>query len=225
MSICQDGLWHGLGRQLAAPSGWGGRLVGRLMVPLNRAPNRLAIDALAPLAGESFLEVGFGPGDGLAELDRRAPHGLLAGIDRSPAMLDLARRRIGRTGGSPAPDLRVGSVEHLPWPDAAFDGVLAVNVAYFFDETGRAVGEIFRVLKPGGRLVIYVTDRTTMQRWPFAGPATHRTFDDADLRTMLISGGFRPGDISLTALRLPLGIAGWIAVARRTSGDDATTSA
>jgi SAM-dependent methyltransferase len=48
--------------------------------------------------------------------------------------------------------------------------VLLVNVVYFFDSDGRDISEVYRVLRSGGRLVIYVTSRDTMQKWPFAGP-------------------------------------------------------
>ena len=225
MNDWSAGLWHRLGRQLAAPSGRGGRLVGHLMVPLNRDPNRRAIDALAPVAGESYLEVGFGPGAGLAEIGRRAPQCRLSGIDRSPAMLDLAWRRCRQATAGRPPDLRIGSAESLSWPDASFDGVLAVNVAYFFDGAGRAVEEIRRVLKPGGRLVVYVTDRATMRHWPFAGQSTHRTFDEGELRAMLVNGGFHPEDQALTVVRLPFGFVGWIAVAKRPAVAAAALSA
>ncbi len=212
--MSSESFWHRLGRQLATPEGRGGRLIGRLMVWLNRAPNRHAIDELAPRPGESILEVGFGPGDGLREILRCAPGCRLAGIDRSAPMLAMATRRNRRALADGRLDLRIGSTERLPWPDASFDAILAVNVAYFFDETGLAMRELARVLKPGGRLVVYVTDRETMRRWPFAGPQTHRTFDRPALEAMLAQGLFIREGIAISELRLPLGMRGWVAVAR-----------
>ncbi len=211
--MMSESFWHRIGRQLATPEGRGGRLVGRLMVWLNRTPNQRAIDELAPRPGESILEVGFGPGDGLREILRCAPGCRLAGIDKSPQMLAMAGKRSRRALAEGHLDLRVGSTERLPWPDASFDAVLAVNVAYFFDEAGLTMRELTRVLNPGGRLVIYVTDRETMRRWPFAGPQTHRTFDRPALEAMLAQGAFQPEGIGISELRLPLGMRGWIAVA------------
>jgi len=184
------------------------------MVSLNRVPNRLAVAALSPQAGEDILEVGFGPGDGLAAVLRAAPGCRLSGIDHSGAMASLARRRNRRIFRGNQPDLRTGSVVELPWADSSFDKILAVNVAYFFDPEGRAVGELRRVLKPGGRLVLYVTDRATMLRWRFAGEETHRTYDEQDLRTMLMQAGFPADGLTLTEVMLPFGMRGWIAVAR-----------
>jgi len=71
------------------------------------------------------------------------------------------------------------------------------------------------VLKPGGRLVLYVTDRATMLRWRFAGEETHRTYDEQDLRATLMQAGFPADGLMLTAVNLPFGMRGWIAVARR----------
>lgn len=211
--MSSDSFWHRIGRQLATPEGRGGRLIGRLMVWLNRTPNHRAIDELAPRPQESILEVGFGPGDGLREILRCAPGCQLAGIDKSAQMRTMAGKRNRRALAEGMLDLRVGSTESLPWPDATFDAILAVNIAYFFDEAGITMREFARVLKPGGRLVLYVTDRETMRRWPFAGPQTHRTFDRPALEVMLAQGAFPTEGIAINALHLPMGMRGWIAVA------------
>ncbi len=214
-TVRRNGLWERLGQQLAEPRGAAGRLIGRLMVSLNRIPNRLAVAALSPQAGQEILEVGFGPGDGLAAVLRAAPGCRLSGIDHSSAMASLAHRRNRRIFRGNQPDLRTGSVADLPWANGTFEKILAVNVAYFFDPDGRAVGELRRVLKPGGCLVLYVTDRATMLRWRFAGEETHRTYDERDLRMMLTDGGFPADGLTLTAVNLPFSMRGWIAVARQ----------
>lgn len=222
-------LWSRIDRQLAYPRGVAGWLLGHIMVPLNRSPNRKAVAALAPRAGEAILEVGFGPGQALGDILAVAPGCRLHGIDRSTEMVDLARWRNRRAGG--ALDLRVGDLSDLPWPDASFDKVLAVNVAYFFDEEGLAARELHRVLRPGGRLVLYVTDRDTMSRWRLAGPETHRLYGRTDIETMLVGAGFEPRNIKLTAVSLPLGMQGWMATAERSaptlvrSADPAATRA
>ncbi|WP_024278149.1 class I SAM-dependent methyltransferase [Xanthobacter sp. 126] len=207
-------LWHWLGHQLAHPEGGGGVLVGRAMSLANREPYRLAIEALRPAQQDRVLEIGFGPGAGIAALAACVPGGHVAGIEGSPAMLRLAAsRNRGAVAGGQV-ELREGDFRALPWAGASFDGVLAVNVAYFFDAGGAAAFEIRRVLKPGGRAVLYVTDRSTMARWPFAGADTHRTYDAAELRRLLVQGGFRDADIRVVAHRLPFGVEGLIAVAR-----------
>lgn len=209
------GLWHGIGRQLACPSGPLGRLAGRLMGHVNRKPYGLALEALSPQPTDTVLEIGFGPGEGLAALIRQVAHGRVFGLDGSLPMLRSAarRNRVAVTTGHLT--LATGDFRRLPWEDGTFDAVLAVNVAYFFDGEGQAVGEIARVLRPGGRVVLYVTDRETMRHWPFAGADTHTTYDATDLRALLQRGGFAPDAIEVRAVALPLAVKGLIAMATR----------
>lgn len=209
------GVWHRFGRQLAHPEGLAGHLTGWLMAQVNRTPNRLAIDALQPTCEDHVLEIGFGPGAGLAELARRVPRGRIFGLDASPAMLWQARRRNAGaiTGGRMV--LAGGDVRALPWADASFHKVLAVNVAYFFDAEGRAAAEVFRVLAPGGRAAFYVTDRSTMETWPFAAAETHATYAADDLRRLLKAAGFPEEAVVIQSVELPFGVKGLIAVARR----------
>ena len=93
--------------------------------------------------------------------------------------------------------------------------VLLVNVAYFFDSNGQDIAEIYRVLRLGGRTVIYVTSRETMSKWPFAGPQTHRIYDRNELLDLLESAGFQRSDIKIEELKLPLGIKGLLAIATK----------
>ncbi len=212
------GFWHGVGRQLARPEGPTGHVIGQLMAWANRMPNRLAIEALGPVQGDHVLEIGFGPGLALAELARRVPAARIFGIDASPAMLRQASMRNARALAEGRVSLVIGDFCRLPWADGSFDKVLAVNVAYFFDSAGVAVSEIRRVLVPGGKAVLYVTDRSTMARWRFAGPQTHTVYDANELRSLLVAGGFAGECIEVQTQRLPFGMTGLVAVAARPAG-------
>jgi SAM-dependent methyltransferase len=108
-----------------------------------------------------------------------------------------------------------GQFSPLPWIDGTFNKILVVNAAYFFDSDGNDAAEIFRVLKPGGRLVVYVTARETMEKWPFAGPDTHRTYDTSELRSFLENAGFQRAGVRIQTLTLPFGIRGLLATAEK----------
>lgn len=209
------GFWHRMGRQLARPEGPWGVLTGRLMVHLNAAPYRAAIAALGPYPDHRVLEIGFGPGAGLAELARRATRGHVFGLEGSQAMIELAAARNRTALETGRMTLTAGDLRYLPWADASFDRVLGVNVAYFFDPAGGAMGEIARVLRPGGRAVLYVTDRATMERWPFAGPQTHVTYDADALRDLMTTGGFAADTITIRPLDLPFRMKGLVGIAQR----------
>lgn len=177
---------------------------------VNRTPNRLAIAALAATAGDSVLELGFGPGDGLAALVRSGCKSV-HGIDHSAAMLAQATRRNRQAVATGRVILRQGDFTRLPYADDSFDKVLAVNVAYFWRDARAVLGEIRRVLRPGGRLTIYVTDRATMEGWRFATTRTHRHFDAAALLDFAVDGGFDAEHVTIARSELAAGIGGLIA--------------
>src|SRR4030088_2031689 len=126
-------MWHALGCQLRNPRGTTGSIVGWLMAFVNYEPNRLAIDALDPRPGETVLELGFGPGWGLRTIAARTRGARVYGVDHSMRMIEQATR-INEVAVSKGRMVLVqGPFSPLPWIDRAFDKVLLVNVAYFFD--------------------------------------------------------------------------------------------
>jgi ubiquinone/menaquinone biosynthesis C-methylase UbiE len=190
---------------------------------VNDEPNRLAVDALELGPGESVLELGFGPGWSLRTIAAHPGGARVYGVDQSARMLEQARRMNEVAVSSGRMVLVQGPFSPLPWIDEMFDKVLLANVLYFFDAEGRDISEVYRVLRSGGRVVIYVTSRDTMQKWRFAGPDTHRTFDAHDLAGLLRKAGFCPSDIKISGAKLSLGVNGLIAVAKksgRTIGSD-----
>ena len=133
--------------------GAAGRVAGAVMARLNRDMERAAIDALDPGPRHAVLSIGFGPGVGLAELLDRLPHGRAAGVDPSPTMVTQARRRNRAAVGSGRLVLAQAAAEQIPWPDRAFDGVLAVNSIQLWGSLRQGLAEVARVLRPGGVFV------------------------------------------------------------------------
>src|SRR6202166_3692982 len=208
-----DRLWHALGVQLRHPSGVIGSFVGWFMAIANDKPNRLAIEALELRPTDRVLELGFGPGWGLRTIAARAPEGQVFGVDQSDRMF---RQTTAMNQGAIAKGrvvLSKGPFSPLPWIESTFNKILLVNVAYFFDSNGRDMAEVYRVLRSGGRVVIYVTSRETMSKWPFSGPGTHTIYDRDELLDLLEGAGFRRSDINVKDLRLPSGISALLATA------------
>lgn len=102
------------------------------------------------------LEVAIGTGLNLAFYDAELK---VTGIDLSPAMLDIARRRAADLGRRV--DLREGDAHHLPFGDASFDTVVCTFSLCNIPDPHQAVGEMRRVLRPGGRLVLVDHVRST----------------------------------------------------------------
>ena len=104
---------------------------------------------------------------------------------------------------------------HCPGRKISIDKILAVNVVYFFGPDAREIREAWRVLKPGGLMTVYATDKSTMAQWKFSGPETHTLFGEDSLRSFLTRGGFSEEDISISPVMLSFGIRGLLAVARK----------
>jgi ubiquinone/menaquinone biosynthesis C-methylase UbiE len=119
---------------------------------------RLVEEALGLGKGETVLDVGCGPGFYLEELAPAVePGGQLAGIDSSEQMVELARRRCA---GIPNVELQMASATSLPFADAKFDAAISVQVLEFVAELDAALTELHRVLRPGGRVVVWDVDWT-----------------------------------------------------------------
>lgn len=186
--------------------------MGHVMGLINRRPNRLAIDALGAGGRDVVLELGCGPGAALQLLHQSAPLAQIHGLDQSPVMLDQAARRNPAAIRAGALTLHRGDFAHLPLAGASVDRILAVNVAYFWFDALPVLAEMNRVLRPGGRIVIYATDASAMRRWKFAGRDTHRLFDAGSLAATLRSGPFPSPAIVVRQVSAGFGIAGLLAV-------------
>ncbi|MBN2170641.1 MAG: class I SAM-dependent methyltransferase [Candidatus Krumholzibacteriota bacterium] len=106
----------------------------------------------ADLGSLAILDVGCATG---RLLDRLAAAGArrLAGCDLAPRIVERARVKLARRGVDA--DLRPADAERsLPWPDASFDAVALTGVLHHFYRPRAALGEIARMLRPGGRLVL-----------------------------------------------------------------------
>jgi SAM-dependent methyltransferase len=109
-------------------------------------PASLAL--LGDVADQRVLDAGCGAGTHAAELIRRGAS--VTGLDKSPGLLAIARRRLG--AGVPLHEAELA--DPLPLASASFDAVLASLVMHYLQDWGPALTEFRRVLVPGGRLVI-----------------------------------------------------------------------
>ena len=126
--------------------------IARWVLP--RAYRRLARDAaaLAP-AGGDVLDIGTGPGILLRELGRQRSDLRLTGLDLSPDMVAAAARNLAEFGERAT--AVVGDVTDLPFNDDSFDLITTSLSLHHWDRVDAAAPELARVLRPGGRVVVY----------------------------------------------------------------------
>ena len=119
-----------------------------------RRLRRLTVDNALIKPGDSVLDVGCGTGEVTLLAKTRAKAGKVYGIDPAPEMIAVARKKAARKKLDI--DFRVGVIEALPFPDSSIDAVTSSLMMHHLPEDlkVRGLAEIYRVLKPGGRLLI-----------------------------------------------------------------------
>jgi arsenite methyltransferase len=112
------------------------------------------IDAAAPMPGETVVDLGSGAGlDAFFAAERVGPDGHVIGVDMTPEMIAKARDNAKRLDAGNV-EFRLGEIEHLPLGDATADVVVSNCVINLLPDKRPAFAEAFRVLRPGGRMVV-----------------------------------------------------------------------
>ena len=145
---------------------------------------------------DHVLDVGCGTGTFLESLALASPQAQLTGVDLSGDMLEVARRKLGA-----AIDLKQARAETLPFGEAVFDVVVSTNVFHFIRHPVAALREMFRVLKPSGRIVItdwcddYLACRVRGMFLRAFSPAHFRTYGSKQCHGLLVEADFANVDV------------------------------
>ncbi len=128
---------------------WGkGRAVVYSFLNRDPASNRVVVEAARPGPDDRILDVGCGPGAALARAARIVGPDRVAGVDPSPAMVEIARRRVAGA------EVRVGGAEALPFENAAHTLVWTVSSFHHWPDQPAGLAELGRVTRQGGRVLI-----------------------------------------------------------------------
>ena len=170
----------------------------------NMVPGRLSwFDGLVDWRGANVLDLGCAGGFMAEALARRGAK--VTGIDPAAKAIEAARAHAAGEGL----DIRydVGTGEDMPYPDAAFDVAVCVDVLEHVADLDRVLAQTFRVLRPGGRFLFDTINRNALSRLATITVAedvlgllpkgTHdpaKFIRPAELRAALVRAGFVPGD-------------------------------
>lgn len=184
-----------LTRQCRKPAGWFGRRLARAM---NFGHARLTAWGLTHVTvgpRTRILDIGCGGGRTIQTMAAMATDGHIDGIDYSAASVAVARETNAALIESGRVSIQQGSVSHLPFPDAGFDLITAVETHYYWPDLATDLGEVRRVLAPGGRfLLIAETYRGRPMDWLYWPAmrlmlrARYLTLDEH--RAALVAAGF-----------------------------------
>jgi len=155
--------------QFARPNGPAATVMAPFLNIVNRWVNRAAVAALAIRPGERILDVGFGGGVGMRLALQQVGTGHVTGVDLSTELVALAGRRFRAEIDRGRLRVMEGAVEQLTLPAASFDGAYSVNTVYFWPDVPAGLAELWRVLAPGGRLVLAMESGARREHGVFFG--------------------------------------------------------
>ena len=113
-----------------------------------------AVDYLDPKGTDQILDVATGTCDMVIEIARRNLSVKIFGIDFSQRMLDIGRAKITQDDSNKPVSFQIGCGECLPYANECFDGIICAFGIRNFANVQLGLREFYRVLKPGGRIVI-----------------------------------------------------------------------
>jgi ubiquinone/menaquinone biosynthesis C-methylase UbiE len=150
-----------------------------------------------------LLDVGCGSAGLFVERASHVSH--VAGLDASELQVEMARRRLADRLAAGTAEIVLGDAAALPWDDGRFSVVTSLNTMKFIPDPGGPLREMCRVLRPGGRAVVALSDTA---RAPLEGTHESGTADawgmwywsDADARRMAEEAGF----VDVTVSVLPV---------------------
>jgi ubiquinone/menaquinone biosynthesis C-methylase UbiE len=143
-----------LAGQHGHPRGIVGRLLGEQMVRQHMPETTWTISLLNLRPEDQILELGFGAGKAIELVAAQITNGHVSGIDLSQEMVRAASRRNAQAIKAGQVALRLGDLTTLSFADNQFDKIFSIQTLYFWPDPPRALAEIFRVLKPGGVLIV-----------------------------------------------------------------------
>ena len=152
--------------------------------------NPLAIGSVAP--GETVLDHACGAGmDLLLAARRNGPDGHAIGVDMTPAMVDCTRKAVVKAGLADRVEVHQGFYEELPVADDSVDVVISNGVLNLAPDKRRVLGEVYRVLRPGGRL--YLADVVVQHE------LTEEARSNPDLWAACVAGALVESELAMLA--------------------------
>jgi ubiquinone/menaquinone biosynthesis C-methylase UbiE len=103
----------------------------------------------------TITDIGCGPGYLLQVIAKEMPENILVGVDISEEMVERAKANLAAMGYGERIEFKQGSADHLPFGDGTQDFIVSTLSLHHWDEPQSAFKEIYRVLKPGGQMLIY----------------------------------------------------------------------
>ena len=206
--------------QAGRPRGWFGRTLVRGMNRGHAGLTRWGLSKVEIPEHAHVLDIGCGGGRTLETLASIAKLGKAVGIDCSEDAVAVARKRSEELIASGRVEVLHGSVSSMPFSDATFDCVTAVETYYFWPDMASDLAEVRRVMKPKGQLVIiaamYLGSKFDKRNMKVIRAGGMRCFSTQEFEDILDEAGFPHVAISVEPRK------GWICVVAELGSNDNT---
>ncbi|NQE05906.1 ubiquinone/menaquinone biosynthesis methyltransferase [ANME-1 cluster archaeon GoMg1] len=155
---------------------------------------RGTLDKLQLKPDDIFLEIGCGGGVLLNMALETVKHA--KAIDHSSDMVQIAREKNHEAVSEGRVEIVQGNAESLPWDDNSFTCATASNMFFFIDKPMNVLTEFYRVLKPGGRLVITSTEDSILPKLLFVlWSHSMHLYKNQEMESMLKQAGFQTVEV------------------------------
>jgi ubiquinone/menaquinone biosynthesis C-methylase UbiE len=190
-----EGLLKTMGRQARKPSGCIGKMVyGHMATWGHRPLTRWTIEFLDVQPADCVLDVGCGGGMAIQLLAEIAMEGFVAGVDHSADMVQQTRKRNAAAIQAGRVEVKHGNVAALPYDDASFDKVIAVETFYFWANPVEYLQEVRRVLQPGRLVALAMEASKEAPNWQKMAAQTAQMgfpiYSGVEVEEMLTAAGF-----------------------------------
>lgn len=182
--------------QFARPEGKAGQFFTLAMNVFNFKLYNAVYNYVSKEDGARILDVGFGNGDTLKRLDEKL-NAELYGVDISPDMKVAATKANAEAVAVGRMKLETASVEQMPYEDEFFDSVYTINTVYFWKEPEKALGEIMRVLRGGGRFLCGFYSRAYFDKYKNFRSDDEKNYTVGELRELVKQNGFENVKVKL----------------------------
>jgi ubiquinone/menaquinone biosynthesis C-methylase UbiE len=160
--------------QARKPSGHFGRWVMSTIFNYgNSALNDFMKEILSLKENEHVLEIGFGTGKLISEMAKRVNKGLIEGIDLSDVMVAIAKKKNKKYIAEGKVIIRQGDFEKIIYNENCFDKIFSANTVYFWPNFDTCIKKIFKMLKPGGQLILAFEDIKQLKGRPLKTDVFH----------------------------------------------------
>jgi ubiquinone/menaquinone biosynthesis C-methylase UbiE len=179
--------------QARKPSGLFGRLVMSRVFDLgNVVLNDFMKELLSLEENDQVLEIGSGTGKLINEMAQLVDNGFIEGVDLSNTMVAVAQKRNRKHISTGKLNIRQGDFEKIAYRDNSFNKICSANTIYFWSAPDKFIKKIFRILKPGGKLVLAFEDKNQLEKRSLSTDVFHFYSQD-EIQTLLQRNGFGEG--------------------------------